>query len=185
MPKKYKDFRQLPLNFSTSMVIFLKNSVLFCQIILVHFTFRCFFIKSNIFGLTIIFFKLAKIRKASYNLYRSVFSEQELEEFWNKKKNNLLVVNFIYVKSLSKRLTLEYLWDNGIISFPDGPRPFTRLSDGRVIVMSAAFRCGSLSARAPDSRFSSKIIPLRLPEAGSFCIVFFRFQHRRRNCFSS
>lgn len=36
------------------------------------------------------FFKLAKIRKASYNLYRSVFSEQELEEFWNKKKTTFL-----------------------------------------------------------------------------------------------
>lgn len=26
---------------------------------------------------------------------------------------------------------------------------------------------------------------LRFPGAGSFCIVFFRFQHRRRSCFSS
>ena len=60
---------------------------------------------------------------------RSVFTEQELEEFWNKKKDRLLVVNFIYVKSLSKRLNLDYLWGNDIIPFPNGPRPFTKVSD--------------------------------------------------------
>ena len=60
---------------------------------------------------------------------RSVFTEQELEEFWNKKKDRLLVVNFIYVKSLSKRLNLDYLWANDIIPIPNGPRPFTKVSD--------------------------------------------------------
>ncbi len=62
---------------------------------------------------------------------RSVFSEQELENFWGNKKTPLLVVNFIFIKSLSKRLTLDYLWSNNIIQKPNGPRPFTRLSDAQ------------------------------------------------------
>ncbi|WP_147612795.1 PIN domain-containing protein [Treponema pectinovorum] len=60
---------------------------------------------------------------------RSVFTEDELEKFWNTKKNAILVVNFIFIKSLSKRLTLDYLWENNIVSYPNGPRPFTRISD--------------------------------------------------------
>lgn len=40
-----------------------------------------------------------------------------------------MVIKFIYVKSLTKRLTLGYLWDNDIVSAPNGPRPFTRISD--------------------------------------------------------
>ena len=60
---------------------------------------------------------------------RSVFSVDELRGFWRKYRHNLKVLKFVYVKSLSKRLTLEYLWNHGIIEPPNGPRPFTRLSD--------------------------------------------------------
>lgn len=60
---------------------------------------------------------------------RSVFSAVELKGFWRKYRYNLKVLKFVYVKSLSKRLTLEYLWDHGIIEAPSGPRPFTRLTD--------------------------------------------------------
>ena len=60
---------------------------------------------------------------------RSVFSTVELRRFWRKYRYNLKVLKFVYVKSLSKRLTLEYLWDHGIIEAPSGPRPFTRLTD--------------------------------------------------------
>lgn len=60
---------------------------------------------------------------------RSVFTNQELEDFWKQKKEKILVVSFIFVKSLLKRLNLEYLWNNNIIQFPNGPRPFTKLSD--------------------------------------------------------
>lgn len=35
----------------------------------------------------------------------------------------------IFVKSLSKRLTLGYLWEHNIIAAPGGPRPFTSITD--------------------------------------------------------
>lgn len=60
---------------------------------------------------------------------RSVFSKEDLDSFWEKGRNNLLVLKFIFVKSLTKRLNLGYLWDKGIISSSSGPRPFTRISD--------------------------------------------------------
>ena len=60
---------------------------------------------------------------------RSVFSKDELENFWREKRNKLLVVKFVVVGSLNKKVTLQYLWDNGIISFPNGPRPFDLLTD--------------------------------------------------------
>lgn len=60
---------------------------------------------------------------------RSVFSDKLLNDLWEKKKNQLLVLKFIYVKSLQKRLNLSYLWDIGVFSFPNGPRPFTRITD--------------------------------------------------------
>lgn len=37
--------------------------------------------------------------------------------------------NCIFVKSLSKRLTLGYLWEHNIIAAPGGPRPFTPITD--------------------------------------------------------
>lgn len=60
---------------------------------------------------------------------RSVFSKSELDSFWNYHSKSLLVLRFIFVKSLTKRLTLEYLWNCNIVSAPKGPRPFTRISD--------------------------------------------------------
>ena len=60
---------------------------------------------------------------------RTVFSSNELENFWNTKKDSLLVIKFIYVKSLCKRLTLSYLWNKGIIRPYNGPRPFDSISD--------------------------------------------------------
>lgn len=60
---------------------------------------------------------------------RSVFSNEELDYFWRTKRYSLQVVKFIYVKSLRKRLNLAYLWDKEIVEAPNGPRPFTRISD--------------------------------------------------------
>lgn len=60
---------------------------------------------------------------------RSVFSDDQLNSFWIKHRNSLMLLKFIYVKSLTKRLTLEYLWQEGIITPPNGPRPFMRLSN--------------------------------------------------------
>lgn len=62
---------------------------------------------------------------------RSVFSDNELKEFWANHRCNLMIIQFIYVKSLSKRLTLEYLWDKGMVDAPNGPRPFTKISDSQ------------------------------------------------------
>lgn len=60
---------------------------------------------------------------------RTVFTPEELDYFWCTKKNKLLVIKFIYVKSLCKRLNLKYFWDKGIISQNSGPRPFDLISD--------------------------------------------------------
>lgn len=60
---------------------------------------------------------------------RSVFTPDELKSFWANHRNSLKVLKFIFIKSLTKRLTLGYLWDRGIIQVPGGPRPFTKISD--------------------------------------------------------
>ncbi len=60
---------------------------------------------------------------------RTVFTNTELNAFWDRNRYNLKILKFIFVKSLSKRLTLDYLWDKEIIQYPNGPRPFTRISD--------------------------------------------------------
>lgn len=60
---------------------------------------------------------------------RSVFTVDELKGFWNKHRYNLKILKFIFVKSLSKRLTLGYLWEHNIIAAPGGPRPFTPITD--------------------------------------------------------
>ena len=60
---------------------------------------------------------------------RSVFTNDELEQFWRQHRSNQIVLKFIFVKSLTKRPILKFLWDNDIIAFPNGPRPFTRISD--------------------------------------------------------
>lgn len=60
---------------------------------------------------------------------RSVFSEEDLKNFWNEHSKNLSAIKFIQVSSLNKRPILKELWDNGILSFPNGPRPFTKITD--------------------------------------------------------
>ncbi|MBR3377237.1 MAG: hypothetical protein IKG44_06120 [Mogibacterium sp.] len=60
---------------------------------------------------------------------RSVFSKDELTKFWHSHRDNLRVIQFIFIKSLSKRLTLSYLWENSIVVAPNGPRPFHRMED--------------------------------------------------------
>lgn len=60
---------------------------------------------------------------------RSVFSTEELKGFWRDHRRNLKVLKFIFVKSLSKRLTLGYLWGHDIVCAPRGPRSFMKLSD--------------------------------------------------------
>ncbi len=62
---------------------------------------------------------------------RSVFTVEELKNFWRNHRYNLKIIKFIYVKSLSNRKNLDYLWQHNIVSFPNGPRPFTRISDNQ------------------------------------------------------
>ena len=62
---------------------------------------------------------------------RSVFSKEELEKFWTNKRDSLLVVKFIVVGALSKKVTLKYLWENDIVAYPNGPRSFDSLSDAQ------------------------------------------------------
>ena len=60
---------------------------------------------------------------------RSVFTNYELEQFWQQHRGNQIVLKFIFVKSFAKRPILKFLWDTDIIAFPSGPRPFTRITD--------------------------------------------------------
>lgn len=60
---------------------------------------------------------------------RSVFTNDELERFWRQHGGNQIVLKFVFVKSFTKRPILKFLWDSDIIAFPNGPRPFTRISD--------------------------------------------------------
>ncbi len=62
---------------------------------------------------------------------RSVFSKEELLRFWNTHRGHLLVIKFIFVKSLKKRLNLIHLWENGYIPQNSGPRPFDTMTDNQ------------------------------------------------------
>ena len=48
---------------------------------------------------------------------RTVFSPETLNQLWEKHSEKLLVVKFIFIKSLTKRITLGELWSSGIIPF--------------------------------------------------------------------
>ena len=60
---------------------------------------------------------------------RTVFTKQELHNFWVKKNGQLLVLRLIDVKALKRKITLGELWDRGIVEPPSGPRPFDQISD--------------------------------------------------------
>lgn len=62
---------------------------------------------------------------------RSVFTVDELKHFWAAHSYNLKILKFIFVKSLTKRLPLQYLWNNNIIVPPNGPRSFTEITDSQ------------------------------------------------------
>ena len=59
---------------------------------------------------------------------RSVFSEKELKEFYSNKKDKQLI-KMILIKSLNKKVILKELWDNYIVNFPNGARPFDEISN--------------------------------------------------------
>ncbi len=59
---------------------------------------------------------------------RSVFTEKKLKEFWAYHRYNLSVLKFVYVKTLNKKVTLDFLWNENIVPAPNGPRPFTKIT---------------------------------------------------------
>lgn len=61
---------------------------------------------------------------------RSIFSDQQLLEYWNLRPNNRpFVVNFLFTHSLKKRPNLKWLNENGIIpDIQDMPRGFREIS---------------------------------------------------------
>lgn len=65
----------------------------------------------------------------NYCQNRSVFTDDELSDFWRNHRYNLKIIKFVFVKSLNKRLTLEYLWNHNIVEAPSGPRPFTKITN--------------------------------------------------------
>ena len=60
---------------------------------------------------------------------RTVFSKEELRDFWKFKNGKLLVLRLIVVKELTKKVQLSFLWDKGIVEPPYGPRPFDQMTD--------------------------------------------------------
>ena len=62
---------------------------------------------------------------------RSVFTDDELNYFWKTQGKRNMVLKFVFVKSLTKKVILGDLWDMGITQAPSGPRPFTRLNDAQ------------------------------------------------------
>lgn len=60
---------------------------------------------------------------------RSVFSKKDLNDFWDKHRYNISVVKFIYINSLVSKVNLQYLWNKHVIEFPNGPRPFTLITN--------------------------------------------------------
>ena len=60
---------------------------------------------------------------------RTVFSKETLRQFWREHRYNLSVLKFVFVKSLTKKVTLVFLWENGIVAAPGGARPFTRITN--------------------------------------------------------
>ncbi len=64
---------------------------------------------------------------------RSVFSDDELREHWNYKRNNRpFIVNFLYVHTFPKRMNLKELIDANVISSTDAaPRGFEQISNAQ------------------------------------------------------
>ena len=60
---------------------------------------------------------------------RTVFSKEELIDFWNQRRFQLVVIKLIFVKEFKKKVILEELWKTNIIEQGKGPRPFTKIND--------------------------------------------------------
>ena len=65
----------------------------------------------------------------NYCQNRSVFSDEDLESFWRRNPSRIRVIKFIFCKELKKKITLNQLYEMGIIERWNGPRPFHLLTD--------------------------------------------------------
>ncbi|GHU49795.1 hypothetical protein FACS189459_2320 [Bacilli bacterium] len=70
---------------------------------------------------------------------RSVFTKKELELFYVKQKDKIVIVKFVLISALSKKVTLEKLRKLNIIEPFAGPRPFAKINDKQFnIILSEA-----------------------------------------------
>lgn len=60
---------------------------------------------------------------------RTVFSRQDLEKWWNRYPQQILVVDFLFKEAFKHRIPLSFLWEENIVPAPKGPRPFHQLTD--------------------------------------------------------
>lgn len=66
---------------------------------------------------------------------RSVFTNNELEYFWNHSGDRLKVIRLIYLKSLNRRPTLGFLWDSKIVEQNSGPRGLHYISEEQFAII--------------------------------------------------
>ena len=59
---------------------------------------------------------------------KSVFSEEELNDFYTNK-NYQTVIKLILYKTYLNKISLDKLIQAGLFSFDEGPRPFTEIDD--------------------------------------------------------
>lgn len=60
---------------------------------------------------------------------RTVFSPQDLQKWWRKYSQRLLIIDFLFQETFKHKITLSFLWDENIVSAPNGPRPFHQLTN--------------------------------------------------------
>ena len=60
---------------------------------------------------------------------RTVFSNADLHRLWQRYQGQLIVIDFLFKESLGHRIPLEFLWEEGIVPVPKGPRVFHQLLD--------------------------------------------------------
>lgn len=60
---------------------------------------------------------------------RTVFSNADLHRWWQRYQGQLIVIDFLFKESLGHRIPLEFLWEEGIVPVPKGPRVFHQLLD--------------------------------------------------------
>lgn len=58
---------------------------------------------------------------------KTIFSKDELIDFWNNKKYRTIIKLILY-KTFEKKIILESLWNSGIIAHGSGPRPFQKIT---------------------------------------------------------